>query len=397
MTKAVNLLPLVSTDAKSSVNLEVEVAQSITNPNTDGSAYVDDFEGSKQTYPLGLSQATWFQCSPPTPWQSSDSLLHHPPAWRSYWYEPLGDSQVIQDRHISTPNHGLAAARRRRQVSSRRSSSFVNLRPARPCRHLIPRATRPLGRHHDLVSFRDLEPGEGQIPGVLGAGTTAAAGCTSTWATSARPCRSTAARRYESNLHNEDPNNTGNLANDTLDIGLDGRRDQDEWYCVPDLAASTLAGMTYGTRSGIVSSTRGNSKASARNIWAQKKQWPWGAVLDSPLPVPRRPEQGQLHAVQLDRHQTEGQLSLLSNGTEKNGVLNTEDRNSDGFKYLGEFFPEIHRFRQCRQRVVSGEKRQQLPGERLGGKREEEHEHHRHYAAVAFVQDPAQRHRHRHF
>ena len=70
MTKAVNLLPLISTAAKSSVTMEVEVAHSRTNPNTDGQAYIDDFEGSKETFPLGLSQASWFQASWPTPYQS---------------------------------------------------------------------------------------------------------------------------------------------------------------------------------------------------------------------------------------------------------------------------------------------------------------------------------------
>jgi len=63
------------------------------NPNSEGEAYIDDFEASKQTFPLGESALTWRQASPPADfWKTTrswDSLLTHPPAWQSYWFNPV--------------------------------------------------------------------------------------------------------------------------------------------------------------------------------------------------------------------------------------------------------------------------------------------------------------------
>ncbi|MBN1577816.1 MAG: hypothetical protein JW913_14745, partial [Chitinispirillaceae bacterium] len=49
MTGLVNALPLVKTQAPSSVTLDLEFAHSRVNPNKNGSAYIDDFEDSKQS------------------------------------------------------------------------------------------------------------------------------------------------------------------------------------------------------------------------------------------------------------------------------------------------------------------------------------------------------------
>lgn len=86
MTAAVNALPFIATDAKSSIKLDFELAHSRMYPTTGSKALVDDFESSDSRYQLGLDPTTWQQASPPMP---SDSLLLRPPAWRSYWFSPL--------------------------------------------------------------------------------------------------------------------------------------------------------------------------------------------------------------------------------------------------------------------------------------------------------------------
>jgi len=74
ITKAVDALPLIETNEQSSLEIEAEFAQVLPNPNTldspetkdyNGVAYVDDFEGSKRSTPLGIRYQTWTPSSPP--------------------------------------------------------------------------------------------------------------------------------------------------------------------------------------------------------------------------------------------------------------------------------------------------------------------------------------------
>ena len=85
MTKLANALPLVKTQAPSSVTLDLEFAHSHVNPNKAKSAYVDDFEESKQSDQLSNGNQSWYVASPPVP---KDSLWAHPQAWDSYWFTP---------------------------------------------------------------------------------------------------------------------------------------------------------------------------------------------------------------------------------------------------------------------------------------------------------------------
>jgi hypothetical protein len=75
LTKAVDALPIVETTTQSTLEVEAEFAQVLPNPNTldnpgtkdnNGVAYIDDFEGSKRTTPLGIRFQTWTPSSPPT-------------------------------------------------------------------------------------------------------------------------------------------------------------------------------------------------------------------------------------------------------------------------------------------------------------------------------------------
>ncbi|MBK8803415.1 MAG: cell surface protein SprA [Fibrobacteres bacterium] len=65
LTELVNKVPLVKTTAESKWRLELEGAQSWTDPSLDGYALVEDFEGSQVTNELPISSYSWSQASPP--------------------------------------------------------------------------------------------------------------------------------------------------------------------------------------------------------------------------------------------------------------------------------------------------------------------------------------------
>ncbi len=75
LTKMLDVLPIVETSAESRLKIEAEYAQVNPNPNTfnekdlgenQGVAYIDDFEGSKRTTPLGIVYRTWSRASIPS-------------------------------------------------------------------------------------------------------------------------------------------------------------------------------------------------------------------------------------------------------------------------------------------------------------------------------------------
>ncbi len=74
ITKMINALPIVETNAESHINIEGEFAQVFPNANTlnntqtgdqNGVAYVDDFESSKRATTLGIRYRTWSMASTP--------------------------------------------------------------------------------------------------------------------------------------------------------------------------------------------------------------------------------------------------------------------------------------------------------------------------------------------
>jgi hypothetical protein len=92
LTRAVNFLPFVDTQAPSSVNVEGEVAQILPNPNTrnneatgdpSGVAYIDDFEGSKRTIGLSITRRAWTLASAPVGIYPNVSRMG-----RIIWYNP---------------------------------------------------------------------------------------------------------------------------------------------------------------------------------------------------------------------------------------------------------------------------------------------------------------------
>ncbi len=79
LTDAVNMIPLVNTEAESRLVLSGEIALSL--PTGESKAWLDDMEGSESTFPLGQSRAAWFYSSMPR-WGSV--LLF--PVGESRWY-----------------------------------------------------------------------------------------------------------------------------------------------------------------------------------------------------------------------------------------------------------------------------------------------------------------------
>jgi len=65
LTRMVDALPLVSTEAASRLRVTAEIAQSRPNPNIDGVAYVDDFESAVELVSLGTVRTNWTLASEP--------------------------------------------------------------------------------------------------------------------------------------------------------------------------------------------------------------------------------------------------------------------------------------------------------------------------------------------
>ncbi len=74
ITRLLDALPIVETNAESRINIEGEFAQVLPNPNTmnnsktgdnDGVAYIDDFEASRRATTLGIRYRTWSMASVP--------------------------------------------------------------------------------------------------------------------------------------------------------------------------------------------------------------------------------------------------------------------------------------------------------------------------------------------
>lgn len=65
LTRMVDALPLVETEAASSFNISGEIAQSRPNPNVEGVAYVDDFESALDQLSLRTERTAWTTSSKP--------------------------------------------------------------------------------------------------------------------------------------------------------------------------------------------------------------------------------------------------------------------------------------------------------------------------------------------
>ncbi len=98
-TTFANALPFVSASAESYMKVSAEVAQSRPNPNVDGEVFIDDFEGSKDSYSLGIPRKTWRFASQPVGIDTAASERAH-----VAWLNPIDGVPVtdIWDRQIGT-------------------------------------------------------------------------------------------------------------------------------------------------------------------------------------------------------------------------------------------------------------------------------------------------------
>ncbi|PID27289.1 MAG: cell surface protein SprA [Candidatus Cloacimonadota bacterium] len=118
LTTGIDKLPFIETEVKSSFSIEGEFAQIIPNPNTKGSAYLDDFESSDRTRSLGMSYYLWHKSSTPDQYlegkynlndnvvnigeQNIDPIYFLQPGATSYsregtgfyWYNPNEDDRL---------------------------------------------------------------------------------------------------------------------------------------------------------------------------------------------------------------------------------------------------------------------------------------------------------------
>ncbi|MFH1700303.1 MAG: cell surface protein SprA [Candidatus Zixiibacteriota bacterium] len=100
ITKALNVLPFFSSESPSNMQISAELAQSRPNPNVDGQVYIDDFEGSRDNFSLGIFRGIWRHASKPV--QIDDSLnIRGKVAWHNP-KEQISINEIYPQRDIGT-------------------------------------------------------------------------------------------------------------------------------------------------------------------------------------------------------------------------------------------------------------------------------------------------------
>ena len=94
LSDLVNSIPLVNTQAPSSIDMDFEIAQSLPNPNTKNVAYIDDFEGVLKSTPFGIGKIGWNRASVPVRNNGSLTL----PQGRLTWYNPIDRDRASLSR-----------------------------------------------------------------------------------------------------------------------------------------------------------------------------------------------------------------------------------------------------------------------------------------------------------
>ena len=89
LTRMLNAIPWVHTDAASNVTFRGDLEQSVPNPNTKDQAFIDDFEGSLQYTDLSIRRGSWTLCSPPRDRELVDRC-------KMWWYNPY-DQMLVSD------------------------------------------------------------------------------------------------------------------------------------------------------------------------------------------------------------------------------------------------------------------------------------------------------------
>ncbi|MCX6825723.1 MAG: cell surface protein SprA, partial [candidate division Zixibacteria bacterium] len=102
LSKAANILPFYSTEEGSSLEISAEVARSYPNPNVDGVAYLDDFEGGRDPYSLGILRGNWTLSSKPI------GLTDRNVRAKMIWYNPYKEvsTETIWDLQTKPGDQG---------------------------------------------------------------------------------------------------------------------------------------------------------------------------------------------------------------------------------------------------------------------------------------------------
>lgn len=90
----VNSIPLVNTQAPSSIDMDFEIAQSLPNPNTKNVAYIDDFEGALNSTAFSIGKIGWNRASVPL----RNSRMLTLPQGRLTWYNPIDRDRASLSR-----------------------------------------------------------------------------------------------------------------------------------------------------------------------------------------------------------------------------------------------------------------------------------------------------------
>ena len=98
LSDLVNSIPLVNTQAPSSIDLDFEIAQSLPNPNTKNVAYIDDFEGALNSTAFAIGKIGWNRASVPI--RNSRTLTL--PQGRLTWYNPIDRDRASLSRIMPT-------------------------------------------------------------------------------------------------------------------------------------------------------------------------------------------------------------------------------------------------------------------------------------------------------
>jgi hypothetical protein len=86
LTKLANILPLVDTDAASTITMSGEIAASVPDPNTKGESYIEDFEGIEDSDRISMSRRSWYQASVPVDPSDMQSKVELDSLWGFLWY-----------------------------------------------------------------------------------------------------------------------------------------------------------------------------------------------------------------------------------------------------------------------------------------------------------------------
>ena len=90
LTDFANKLPFISTQAPSAFNVDMEIAQSLPNPNTKNVAYIDDFEGAESRKSFSTFKFGWSVGSSP----NRNGLQLSMPRGRLTWYNLVDRDRI---------------------------------------------------------------------------------------------------------------------------------------------------------------------------------------------------------------------------------------------------------------------------------------------------------------